>query len=706
MKKFAVLVCLMAGVFISLSFGYSNPNPSKDKLLIEIVSYVLSRGHFAPAEINDSFSENVYMNYLNSLDGRHQFFLKADINNFNIYKKKIDDQIKASKVDFFNVSYKKFMERMVQVKAFYPSLLETPFDFTEKESIDLDYENVPYAESLSELKKVWRKFLKFNGLSIYAGLVEAENDKKDEDDTYVMKTEVALELETREILKEDMKYFFEVREDLNRADFFSFYVNAIALQFDPHTGYLAPSAKERFDQNISGKFEGIGARLTKRNQEIEIVEIISGGPVWRDKLIEPGDKILKVAQVNETPVDVVGMRLDDVIKLIKGPKGTQVFLTIKKVDGSTQVIPITRDIIELEEAFAKSTIIEKNDLRFGLIHLPRFYVDFKDYGSRNAATDVKKEIAKLKDQNVEGIVFDLRNNGGGSLQTVVDMAGYFIEEGPIVQVKSTGGQKQVLSDNNSEIDWEGPLVILVNEFSASASEILAAALQDYNRAIVLGSKQTYGKGTVQNVIDLNQIISGNTYGNLGAMKVTTDKFYRINGGSTQLEGVKSDVVFPNRYAYIDTGEKDQDNPLSWDKINPAEYKIWGSKDQFEFAIQNSNNRLQDNPFVELINEQAKWIKSRQDDDEISLNYAAYLKKNKKEDEQTDKFKKLNEFESILSFEALPGDLPLIQKDEVSKEKRVRWEETLGKDIYVDEAINILTDLAKFKGTKTPIAQIK
>jgi len=706
MKKFAVLVCLMAGVFISLSFGYSNPNPSKDKLLIEIVSYVLSRGHFAPAEINDSFSENVYMNYLNSLDGRHQFFLKADINNFNIYKKKIDDQIKASKVDFFNVSYKKFMERMVQVKAFYPSLLETPFDFTEKESIDLDYENVPYAESLSELKKVWRKFLKFNGLSIYAGLVETENDKKDEDDTYVMKTEVALELETREILKEDMKYFFEVREDLNRADFFSFYVNAIALQFDPHTGYLAPSAKERFDQNISGKFEGIGARLTKRNQEIEIVEIISGGPVWRDKLIEPGDKILKVAQVNETPVDVVGMRLDDVIKLIKGPKGTQVFLTIKKVDGSTQVIPITRDIIELEEAFAKSTIIEKNDLRFGLIHLPRFYVDFKDYGSRNAATDVKKEIAKLKDQKVEGIVFDLRNNGGGSLQTVVDMAGYFIEEGPIVQVKSTGGQKQVLSDNNSEIDWEGPLVILVNEFSASASEILAAALQDYNRAIVLGSKQTYGKGTVQNVIDLNQIISGNTYGNLGAMKVTTDKFYRINGGSTQLEGVKSDVVFPNRYAYIDTGEKDQDNPLSWDKINPAEYKIWGSKDQFEFAIQNSNNRLQDNPFVELINEQAKWIKSRQDDDEISLNYAVYMKKNKKKDEQTDKFKKLNEFESILSFEALPGDLPLIQKDEVSKEKRVRWEETLGKDIYVDEAINILTDLAKFKGTKTPIAQIK
>lgn len=706
MKKYFVLVMLMGGVFVSLSFGYSNPNPSKDKLLIEIVTYVLTRGHFAPSEIDDTFSENVYMNYLNSLDGRHQFFLKADINNFNTHKKKIDDQIKASKVDFFNISYQKFMVRMKQVKAFYPSLLDKPFDFTKKELIDVDYENKPYAQSLSELKKVWRRFLKYNALGIYAGLVEAEKGKKEEDETYVMKTEGELELETREILKEDMKYFFEVREDLNRTDYFSFYVNAIALQFDPHTGYLAPSAKERFDQNISGKFEGIGARLTKRNQEIEIVEVISGGPVWRDKLIEPGDKILKVAQVDENPVDVVGMRLDDVIKLIKGPKGTQVFLTIKKVDGSIQVIPITRDVIELEEAFAKSTIIEKNNARFGLIHLPRFYVDFKDYGSRNAATDVKKEIAKLKEQNVEGIVFDLRNNGGGSLQTVVDMAGYFIEEGPIVQVKSTGGQKQILADTNSEIDWEGPLVILVNEFSASASEILAAALQDYNRAIVLGSKQTYGKGTVQNVIDLNQIITGNTYGNLGAMKVTTDKFYRINGGSTQLEGVKSDVVFPNRYAYIDTGEKDQDNPLSWDKISSADYQTWGSKEQYKYAIDNSNNRLQDNPFVKLIDEQAKWVKSRQENDTISLNYISYLNKNEKEDQQTEKFKKLSEFKSILSFEPLPEDLPLIEKDVVSKEKRVRWEETLGKDIYVDEAINILSDLVKFNGTIPSVAQIK
>lgn len=706
MKKIVVLSLLLFGGLSLVAFNKGIENPSKDKLLIEIITYVLNRGHFAPSQIDDTFSENVYMNYLNSLDGRHQFFIKADINNFNAYNRKIDDQIKASKIEFFNLTHEKFMQRMAQVKSFYPALLDKPFDFTKKETINTDYENAPYASSLTELKEVWRKFLKFNAIGIYAGLKEQEEDKKKTDSTYVLKTAAELEVETRDVLKEDMKYFFEARDDLERKDYFSLYVNAIALQFDPHTSYLAPTAKEIFDQNISGKFEGIGARLSKRNQEIEIVEIISGGPVWRGKLIEPGDKILKVAQVDETPVDVVGMRLNDVIKLIKGPKGTQVFLTIKKVDGSITVVPITRDIIELEEAFAKSTIIEKNGQRFGLIHLPRFYVDFNDYENRNAATDVKKEINKLKDEGVEGIVFDLRNNGGGSLQTVVDMAGYFIKDGPIVQVKSTGGQKQILKDLDQSIEWDGPLVIMVNEFSASASEILAAALQDYKRAIVLGSKQTFGKGTVQNVIDLNQIISNNTYGDLGAMKLTTDKFYRINGGSTQLEGVKSDIIFPNRYSYIDIGEKDQDNPLAWDKISPASFKLWSSDDQYEYAIERSKQRLAENSYVQLIDEQAKWVKSRQDDFDFSLNFKAYLAKNQAKDQQAEKFKKLKEFKSILSFKPLAKDLPLIQKDEVSKEKRVRWEESLGKDIYVDEAVNVLSDLAKFKDSKRSVAQVK
>ena len=543
MIKLSTTILLFIISTHSYVLGFNNP--SKDKLLIEIVSYVLNKGHYSPSQINDQFSEEVYKNFLEGVDSRHLFFIQSDIDFFDSFKFKIDDQIKASKIEFFDLSHQRYLQRLDQVKSFYPSLLNISFDFSVDEKINLDFENTSYSKSLSELKKQWRKFLKFNALGIFSNLKDDENRKKEKNPKYVLKSDKEIEIETRNVLKEDMKYFFEARYDLNRNDYFSIYVNSIALQFDPHTSYFAPSAKDRFDQNISGKFEGIGARLTKRNQEVEIVDIISGGPVWRENSLRPGDKILKVSQMNKTPVDVVGMRLDDVIKLIKGPKGTQVILTVKKVDGSILDVTLTRDIIELEEAFAKSTIIEKDNIRYGLINLPRFYVDFQDYGNRNAATDVKYEIQKLKKQDVQGIIIDLRNNGGGSLQTVVDMAGYFIENGPIVQVKSTGGKKQILFDTDNQIEWNGALVLMVNEFSASASEILAAAFQDYRRGIVLGSKQTYGKGTVQNMIDLNKIISGNTYGDLGAMKLTTDKFYRINGGSTQLEGVKSDVIFPN-----------------------------------------------------------------------------------------------------------------------------------------------------------------
>ena len=669
-------------------------NPSKDKLLIEIVSYVLNKGHYSPSQIDDEFSEEVYKNFLNGIDSRHLFFIQSDIDFFDSFRFEIDDQIKKSKIEFFNLSHQRYLQRLDQVKSFYLSLLNQSFDFTVDEKINLDFENTSYSKSLSELKNQWRKFLKFNALGIYSNLKEEDNRKKEKNPKYISKSDQEIEIETRNVLKDDMKYFFEARYDLNRNDYFAIYVNSIALQFDPHTSYFAPSAKDRFDQNISGKFEGIGARLTKRNQEVEIVDIISGGPVWRENSLRPGDKILKVSQLNETPVDVVGMRLDDVIKLIKGPKGTQVILTVKKVDGSLIDVTLTRDIIELEEAFAKSTIIEKNDIKYGLINLPRFYVDFQDYGQRNAATDVKNEIQKLKKQLVQGIIIDLRNNGGGSLQTVVDMAGYFIENGPIVQVKSTGGKKQILSDIDNQIEWDGSLVLMVNEFSASASEILAAAFQDYRRGIVLGSKQTYGKGTVQNMIDLNKIISGNTYGDLGAMKVTTDKFYRINGGSTQLEGVKSDVIFPNRYSYIEVGEKDQENPLKWDKITPAAYETFINEDRFLDIIEKSNKRLETNPYVKLIDEQARLIKLRQDNSEFTLKYDDLLKQKEIENNESEKFKKLNEFTNSLSFYPTEIDLEEISNDSILLKKRERWEQSLSKDIYVEEAVNILNDLNK------------
>lgn len=707
MKKIRYIV--LSGIALAVLYGFTLANtssPEKDKLLIEIMAYVLERGHYDPETIDDAFSENVFMNYLESMDGQHRFYIQADVNNFNQFKTELDDQIKESKLDFFDYTYKKYIQRLEQIKAFYKPLLDRPFDFSLDEEMDLDYETMGYAESLSDLKNVWLQYFKLSTLGVYADKKEEELKKFELDSTYVMLTDVVIEEQARAITKENMDLFFEVREDLERKDYFSIYLNAIATQFDPHTYYFAPQEKDRFDTSISGKFEGIGARLQKKNQEVRIVEVISGGPVWRDQLLEEEDVIMKVAQENEEPVDIAGMRLDDVVKLIKGPKGTTVYLTVKHVDATVEVIPITRDIVELEDAFAKSSIITKENKKFGVIHLPKFYVDFNDYGERNAASDVKNEIEKLKSENVEGIILDLRGNGGGSLQTVVDMTGFFIKDGPVVQVKSTGGKKEILRDTDPSISWDGPLVLMVNEFSASASEIIAAALQDYKRAVILGGKQTFGKGTVQNVVDLNRIISSNTHGDLGALKITIQKFYRINGGSTQLEGVKSDVVFPGRYSYIETGEQAQDNPLSWDQISPADYQTWNASGNFDFAVEQSKNRIASNSYMMLIDEQAQWIKSQQDDDSYSLNYDNYSKERKQRIEETAKYDQLDDFKSTFTLQAPKADVSALESDADLKERRARWEEGLEKDIYLFEAVNVLEDLILPANKTHKLAQIK
>ena len=349
----------------------------------------------------------------------------------------------------------------------------------------------------------------------------------------------------------------------------------------------------------------------------------------------------------------------------------------------------------MEETYAKSSLIFQDSKKYGFITLPSFYIDFNDYGQRNAASDIKKEIIKLKNENVSGIIMDLRGNGGGSLKTAVDITGFFIDQGPVVQVKSIGGRKEVLKDQDSSIIWDGPLIILVNEFSASASEILAAALQDYNRAIIIGSKQTYGKGTVQNLVSLNQFISGNTYGELGYIKLTTDKFYRISGGSTQLEGVKSDVVFPNRYSYIDIGERDLDNPLSWDQINSAQYAPLAKQIYYDKTLENSKNRISKNEFFNIIDEQARWVKERQEDNTVSLNYNIYKMDLDNIKKESEKFKKIDDFKSNYIFEWLRDNVLNEEIPDEIIERRNRWVEDLQKDLYVDEAINILGDISSF-----------
>ena len=683
-------------IFFQLSVNKFDDS-DKDKLLVELISFVLDRNHYDPKIIDDDFSKSVYDDYIKAIDPQKRFLLKSDIEKFDQYQFLIDDQIKSSSTDFFNLTYETLISRVNDVESFYKEILKTPFDFNIDETLNIDFEELDYAADLSDHIAIWRKRLKLSTLDGFVTKKIIQDEKGISDDSEKeLKSDTDLESESRESILNNLKDFFALYDDLERKDWFSIYLNSIVNQFDPHTAYLAPQAKDVFDQNISGRFQGIGARLFKKNQQVEIAEIIIGGPVWRDKLLNVGDLILGVSQTPyEEPVDISIMKLTDAIDLIKGEKGTKVYLMVKRVDGGIEQVEITRDIVELEETYAKSSLIFQDSKKYGFITLPSFYIDFNDYGQRNAASDIKKEIIKLKNENVSGIIMDLRGNGGGSLKTAVDITGFFIEQGPVVQVKSIGGRKEVLKDQDSSIIWDGPLIILVNEFSASASEILAAALQDYNRAIIIGSKQTYGKGTVQNLISLNQFISGNTHGELGYIKLTTDKFYRISGGSTQLEGVKSDVVFPNRYSYIDIGERDLDNPLSWDQINSAQYAPLARQIYYDKTLENSKNRISKNEFFNIIDEQARWIKERQEDKTVSLNYNIYKMDLDNTKKETEKFKKIDDFKSNYRFEWLRDNVLNEEIPDEIIERRNRWVEDLQKDLYVDEAINILGDLSSF-----------
>ena len=705
--KIILLVVLVSAGLYSFMPQKPKTDPERDKILLELLAFVLEKGHYHPAVINDDFSIKVYKDYVLALDPSKRFFLQSDINDFAKYETKIDDQILNKDLSFFDLTYNRLLQRTDESKSYYKDFLNAPIDYKSDEIFDADYEKLPYAKTVADLKERWRKQIK---LSTLASLVDkqkiqddfANNGNKSVEkikestakskDPITIKSYEVIEKETRESSLKSLNEYYGFIKDLDRGDWFAIYINAIASRFDPHTSYFAPEDKERFDVSISGKLEGIGARLQKKGDFTEITELISGGPAWLGKQLESGDLVLKVAQGAKEAVDVVGMRIDDVVKKIKGPKGTEVRLTVKKNDGSIKVISIIRDEIEIEETYAKSTIVEKNGIKYGVIYLPKFYIDFENKDGRDAGKDIANEVERLKKSNVKGIVFDVRDNGGGSLKTVVDIGGLFIDQGPIVQVKSASGSKEVLYDRDPKIQWDGPLVIMTNSFSASASEILAAAMQDYKRAVVIGSKQTYGKGTVQNVIDLNQFVRGSSYGDLGALKTTIQKFYRINGGSTQLEGVASDVVMPDKYSYLKMGERDEAEAMPWDKIDAADYKIWTKQTNFDTAILNSKKRIEASQAMQLIDENAKWLDLRNKEFQFSLNIDKFKLEQKKLDETNKKYKALSDYNNELVFKSLPNEELLIKTDVALKEKRDRWHESLSKDIYIEEAIHVLDDL--------------
>ncbi|MDM1043308.1 carboxy terminal-processing peptidase [Myroides sp. 1354] len=724
-RNYKVIILLLAVSAALWSFipKKETEDPEKDQLLLELVTYLMERTHYDPPKLDDKFSQQVYTEYIKALDPMKRYFLQSDLDEFSKYELLIDDMIQLKELSFFDLTYERITQRMNEAKTIYSDVLAEPFDYTQEESFDADYDNIGFAKTPEELKDRWRKQLKLNALStltdnikIQEGkdVVEEEEEEVDEYGNTVEKTTPAkkkkddkpkeiksfeqLEKEARESTKKSLDEYFDALNDLERKDWFSVYLNSIVERFDPHSFYFAPENKEKFDASMSGSIEGIGAVLRKKTEGVEINELVPGGPAWRGKEIEVGDIILKVAQSkDEEPIDVVGVRLDNVVKLIKGKKGTTVYLTVKKIEGTIKTIAITREVIEFEETFAKSSIIEDGSNRYGIIQLPKFYINFENKDNRNAFTDVQKEIIELKKQNVDGIIMDLRNNGGGSLQTVVDMLGLFSKEGPVVQVKSSRGKQQILDDKGTPIVWDGPLVVLVNNFSASASEIFAAAIQDYKRGLIIGSKHTYGKGTVQNLVDLNELLKKQPYGDLGALKITLQKFYRINGGSTQREGVLSDIVLPDRYSYIDMGERDMDNAMPWDKIDRANYTPYNN--DFTSVINKSKSRIAGHDQFRLIDENAQWINERKDEKSFTLNLKSYEKKQKEVDEKVKKFKAISKYNNHLKFSSLPSEIERVKTDTLLEQKRDRWHESLGSDVYVEEGVKILKDIQQL--TKAP-----
>ena len=686
----ALIMCLASCSLTSKDFETDD----KDGLVIQLITYVLDQAHYLDKEIDDNFSEEVFETFIENIDPYKRYFYSSDYKDFSKYKFSIDDSFKNPDLTFFNLVHDRFIKRISESKLIYKKILSTPFNFTKEEQFNLDIDEMEYVNNETELYDRWRRLLKIYVIENYHDEIKDDQRKLEKDPKFSIRSNAEIEETVRLDLSETMDESYRVlQEELQRQDWFSIYINSFVSQYDPNTSYLDPDSRDRFDVDISGNYAGIGAMLRKKIDKVEITEIISGGPAWRDNSLEKGDAILKVRQENEDEaLSILGMRLSEAVKLIKGKKGTNVYLTVKKVDGNVSEISIKRDIVLLEETYIKSSIVSKSDLKYGVINIPKFYIDFDNQSNRDAAKDLRLEINRLKEEGVKGLVIDLRNNGGGSLKTVVDMAGMFIKSGPVVQVKYFDKEKQILSDRDRSILWNGPLVILVNEGSASASEILAAAMQDYKRAIVIGGNQTWGKGTVQVVFPLNRMVRGNTNGDLGALRYTTQKYYRINGGSVQLEGVKSDINVPYRYKYLDFGEKDSDNPMQWDEIGKADYSTWQSNFDFDQAIEKSKIRMENNNYLKLVDENAKWIKSVRDNKIVNLNYDDFKEEIKKNSLETEKFKSLNEYSMDYTFNSLPYEINLISGDSVLGMKRDRWHKSLSKDIYIEEALNVLSDL--------------
>lgn len=684
-KPVLLFIVISLSSFTLYQFG-------KNQLLLEMLMSALDQAHYSPLKIDDEFSEKAFTLYLKRLDTNKKFLLKEDVDALAQYKQRIDDEIQNGNLDFYNLSIKLIAQRIKEKENWSKEILSKPLDYSIDEEYQTDGEKTNYATSVSELKMEWVKMLKYQVLTrLDESLTNQEKAKEKKDSVFTEKSFDSLEVDARRKTLKANEDWFKRLSKITSKDRYSAYLNTITGLYDPHTEYFAPKDKKKFDQSMSGQFEGIGARLQAKDGILKVSEIIVGSPSFKQGELKAGDEIHKVAQGMNEPVDITNMDMDDAIDLIKGKKGTEVRLTVKKPDATFQVIAIIRDVIEMEETYAKSAILT-NKKKLGYIYLPMFYADFTRNGAHRCSDDIRKEVEKLKKENVEGIILDLRDNGGGSLQEVVEMAGLFIPKGPMVQVKGKMGDPTIMENKYSKVVWEGPLAVLVNHGSASASEILAAAIQDYKRGIIIGT-QSYGKGTVQSFLDLDQYVlpQFDSMRPLGSVKITMQKFYRVNGGATQLKGVMPDVSLPDPYAFLEVGEKDMDYPMPWDEISKATYQEFRTinHDKLKKA---SNERVKQSAAFKLIDAEAKELKAKKDDTKYNLkldNYRAELKEWREQNKKYDGLK-----QDIKGFNAslMLFDKQRIEADTTKLNREIKWTKNISKDNYIFEASNVLNDM--------------
>ncbi len=686
------LLLIPAFVLLTLAFCYRETSQNETKLSQTIVE-ILENYHYQPQKINDDFSEKLFFLYIDRLDADKRFFLAKDIKKLSKYKKELDDQARKGSYVFFDEANSMHAERVSQISKWNTELLSKPFDFKQKDYFVFNEDSAEFLTSEAEQKLFWSKSLKQQVLEKLARKMDIQEKALERKDTFVkVKSYDTLEAESRrEVLKNQNEWFSRLKK-FDRTDLLSMYINCITEMFDPHTNYFPPADKENFDIRMSGKLEGIGAQLQEKDGFLKVAAIVPGSPSYKQGQLKAGDIILKVAQGNAEPVDVTNMKIDDAIKLIRGKKGTVVKLTVKKPDESLVIIPIVREVVVMEDSYAKSAIIEHNGVKYGYINLPTFYVDMNDRNGRSCAKDMAIEIQKLKKDNVKGIILDLRNNGGGSLGDVVDIGGLFIDKGPMSLVKSRDANPEVLEDEDESVLWDGALTIMVNENSASASEILAAAMQDYKRAAIIGTP-TFGKGTVQRFIDLDDAFRTSSNDKLGSLKITIQKFYRINGTTTQLVGVTPDIIMPDRYRYLEFGEKENKFSLGSDKIAAAFYNITNNREMaIKNAVVNSSKRISESILFAEIEKLARKIEKQNKKTRFTLNLEEYRLEMKQLEIDNKKYDEMiKAIQSYTIINASDDDMQ-IGSDDIKKKIKADWNKSFEKDIYIQEAVNVLKDL--------------